>query len=80
MQHKVCRYMMVVGTVPLVQKGHPHRELNPWRENRECRYMGVVGTHTGNHINTGNIGYIGIWRWLLPPIHGLAPTEGAQGM
>ena len=40
---------MVVGTVPLVQKGYPHRELNPCRElnpYREYRYMIVRGTHT----------------------------------
>ena len=54
-------------------------ELNPWRGHRECRYMGVVGTHTGNHADTENIGYLSIWRWLLPPIHGIVPTQGNTG-
>ena len=30
-KYSKCRYM-VVGIVPLVQKGHLHRELNPCSE------------------------------------------------
>ena len=46
---RVCRYMMV-GTVPLVQESHPHRDLSPHKECKECRYMGVVmGTYTWHH-------------------------------
>ena len=51
-----CR-QIVEGTVPLVPKGHPCKELNPHKEVRECRYMGVVGNYTGNH--TGNVGNAG---------------------
>ena len=41
---------MIVGTVALVQKGHPHRELSPQKECQECRYMGVVmRSYTWNH-------------------------------
>ena len=35
--------------MPLVQKVHPHRELNPQKEYRERMYKGVVRTHTGNN-------------------------------
>ena len=35
---------MVMGIMPLVQKVHPHRELKPHREHRECGYLVVVGT------------------------------------
>ena len=36
-------------SVPLMQKSHPYRELNPCREHRECRYMVMVGAHAGKH-------------------------------
>ena len=41
---------MMVGTVPLVQESHPHRDLSPHKECKECMYMGVVmGTYTWHH-------------------------------
>ena len=48
-ERRECRYMMV-GTVPLEQKGHPHKELSPHKECKECRHMGVVTeTYTWSH-------------------------------
>ena len=62
--HRECGYMGVVGThagkcrecrcmvletVPLVQKNHPYREMNPHNECRECRYIVVVGAEAGKY-------------------------------
>ena len=40
-----CKYM-VVGTVSLVQKGHPHKQLNPCRELNPHREHTTINLHS----------------------------------